>query len=103
MPLAIELAAAALGDRSVVTLLAELRVRLEKWAGTERNRPNRQRSMQAVFDYSWDQLAPDAQRALARLGVFRDPFDDRLAADVAGAGRKMLRLLETGGAGDAGW
>ncbi|MCB0073437.1 MAG: tetratricopeptide repeat protein, partial [Caldilineaceae bacterium] len=53
----------------------------------------RQRSLRAVFDYSWTLLAPDEQALLARLSVFRGGFTTRAAQAVTGATLPQLAAL----------
>ncbi|MFI6505763.1 BTAD domain-containing putative transcriptional regulator [Nonomuraea typhae] len=69
LPLALELAAArvrALGVRGVAEHLDD---RFRLLGGTMRGLPARQRTLRAVIDWSWEQLTPAQQRALAALAV----------------------------------
>ena len=57
--------------------------------------PERQRSMRAVFDWSWRLLGADEQRILRQLAVFRGEFTIEAAQTVAEAGLpSLLRLVE---------
>jgi predicted ATPase/DNA-binding CsgD family transcriptional regulator len=82
MPLAIELAAArcpALGPE-------QLAARLEGHPGLLAGgaaRPGRHRSLEALVAWSYDLLAEDERRLLARLSVLRGGFDLDLAERVA--------------------
>ena len=79
MPLAIELAAARVTVLNLTQLLVGLDNRFELLAGGRRGQ--RQRTLQATLDWSYDLLDPDEQRVLRRLGVFADGFDlDAVAA-----------------------
>jgi predicted ATPase len=55
--------------------------------------PPRQRSMQAVFQRSWDLLTPQEQAVLARLTIFRGGFSRDTAQQVAGANLRVLLSL----------
>lgn len=68
IPLAIELAAAQLGHMSVGELAERLGERFEVLTGGRRR--ERQHTMLAVMDWSWELLDPDEQRLLAWLAVF---------------------------------
>lgn len=87
LPLGLELAAAW----AKVLSLGEIAEEIEKNLGFLRSpegdeaRPERHRSLRAVFESSWQLLHPEEQRVLARLAVFRGGFDREGAAQVAGA------------------
>lgn len=55
--------------------------------------PERHRSMQAVFDYSWRLLSKDEQSALRKLSVFQGGFDRNAANEVTGANLTLLATL----------
>jgi DNA-binding SARP family transcriptional activator/predicted ATPase/Tfp pilus assembly protein PilF len=78
-PLAIELAASAVTDRSPGELLAALRQTFDALDHRLRNLPERHRSLRAVFAHSWNLLLPDEQTRLANLSVFVGGF----SADAA--------------------
>ncbi len=90
VPLAIELAAAWTGRLSCSEIAGRIASNLDFLATTYRDVPERQRSMRAVFDYSWALLQPDAQQALAQVSVFRGSF----SRDAAGAilGERAVHL-----------
>jgi DNA-binding SARP family transcriptional activator/predicted ATPase len=90
LPLGIELAAAWTRAMSCAEIAAELERRTTPLASPLRDAPARHRSLQAVFDHSWQLLAPDEQRALAALTVFRGGFTREAAQVVAGASAAML-------------
>jgi tetratricopeptide (TPR) repeat protein len=58
-----------------------------------RDVPERHRSLRAVFDYSWNLLAPEEQTALSQLSVFRGDFERQAARDVAAATLPLLAAL----------
>jgi len=74
LPLAIELAAA----RSAILRPAQLRERLSERFRLLRSRrsgrPDRQATLRAVIDSSWQALTPQQQSALAQVSLFRGGF-----------------------------
>ncbi len=93
LPLAIELAAAWVRLLSCPEILAELRHNLDGLSATALNLPERQRSLRAVFDYSWQLLTADEQQTLAQLAVFQGGFDRQAAVQVANARLPQLSAL----------
>src|SRR5205807_3932760 len=69
LPLAIELAAARVKLLPPVQLLARLEQRLAFLTGGERNRPQRQQTLRAAIQWSWDLLSEPEQILFRRLGV----------------------------------
>ncbi len=92
-PLAIELAASAVTDRSPGELLAALRQTFDALAPSLRNLPERHRSLRAVFEHSWNLLKPDERARLAELSVFVGGFSAEAAATVAGTSTAQLADL----------
>ena len=70
LPLAIELAAARLRTLSPDRLLARLERLLPLLTGGPRDAPERQRTLRATLDWSYQLLLPPERHALAGLGVF---------------------------------
>jgi len=93
LPLAIELAAGWLRHLSCAEIARELANSLELLATDLRNIPARQRSVTAVFDYSWALLPDKARGVLARLSQFRGGFTAAAAKAVAQATMADLSLL----------
>ena len=93
LPLAIELAAAWVRLLSCPEILAELRQNVDSLSATAVDLPQRQRSLRAVFDYSWQLLTPDEQQTLAQLAIFQAGFDRQAAAQVAQARLPQLSAL----------
>ena len=117
LPLALELAAARMRTLGVLQLLD----RLQKSLGVlkEDARPDRQRTLLAAIDWSWQLLTPEEQVVLQEASVFRGPFELEAAeavltaedaaldlvqelvdkslvrAEDAGAGRRRYRLLQS--------
>jgi DNA-binding SARP family transcriptional activator/predicted ATPase/ABC-type glycerol-3-phosphate transport system substrate-binding protein len=90
MPLGIELAAAQAGRLSFVMVAAMLAQSLDALVVSPRDLPARHRSLRAIFDASWQSLAPQTQQAFRRLSVFRGSFTAKAALAVAGASLAML-------------
>lgn len=93
LPLAIELAASWIRTIPCTELEVELERDLEMLESAAGDLPGRQRSMQAVFDYSWELLGADDRKALSGLSVFEGGFDREAASEVAGCGLKSIRNL----------
>ena len=70
LPLAIELAAARVLVLPPEELLARLNNRFGLLRGGPRNLPERQQSLQATLDWSYNLLDPSEQALFRRLGVF---------------------------------
>jgi predicted ATPase/DNA-binding SARP family transcriptional activator len=93
MPLGILLAAAWAGMLSPAEIVAEIRQSLDFLSADLRDLPERQRSMRAVFDHSWNLLAARERAAMQALSVFRGGFTRQAAYRVAGATLQELRAL----------
>ncbi len=70
LPLAIELAAARVKVLSPSSLLTRLANRLQLLTGGARDLPQRQQTLRAAMDWSYDLLTPAEQMLLRRLSVF---------------------------------
>ncbi|SRR6266545_402181 len=81
LPLAIELAAARVKLLPPQALLARLGQRLELLRGSARDRPERQQTLRATLDWSFDLLGEEERRLFGRLSVFAGGF--RLEAGEA--------------------
>lgn len=92
-PLAIELAAASTASLPCRDLAQEIEGSLDVLQSTARNRPDRHRSIRAVFEHSWHRLEGGEQAALRKLGVFQGGFDRDAAAAVAGLSVAHLAAL----------
>ncbi len=93
MPLAILLAAGWMEVLGPGEIVAEIGRSLDFLEGGARDLPERQRSLRAVFEHSWQLLSPHEQEVLAALSVFRGSFSGQAAAEVAGATLRDLRSL----------
>jgi predicted ATPase/tetratricopeptide (TPR) repeat protein/transcriptional regulator with XRE-family HTH domain len=93
MPLAIELAAAALREQSCAAIAAAIESSIAALAAELRAIPERQRSIVATFEHSWQLLSHEERLVFARLSVFRGGFQKEAAAQIAQAGRYQLAAL----------
>ncbi|WP_372405171.1 BTAD domain-containing putative transcriptional regulator [Streptomyces luteireticuli] len=86
IPLALELAAGRVRTLGLPGLLARLDDRLRLLSGARRGTPERQRTLKATIDWSWDLLTEDQRTVLRRLSVHADGWDLGWAEAVAGWG-----------------
>ena len=94
MPLGIELAAAWVGVRSCDEIAREIERNLDILTTRLRNVPERQRSVRATFEHSWNLLTGQERRAFRKLSVFRGGFRAKAAEQVAGASLSLLSALD---------
>ncbi|MHB8575473.1 MAG: ATP-binding protein, partial [Dehalococcoidia bacterium] len=85
LPLAIELAAARTGSFSPGEIAARLGGRLTLLVGNERGAPERQRTLRATLDWSYDLLSDMERGLLARLSVFRGSFSLEAIEAIGGS------------------
>lgn len=95
LPLAILLAAAWVEILSVAQIAHELGNSLDILQTSMSDVPDRQRSMRAVFDYTWQQLEDRERAVFSAMSVFRGGFTREGAAAVAGA--ELLDLANLSG------
>lgn len=93
MPLAIEMAAVWTELLSLPEIAAEIRQNLDFLETDVRDVPARHRSMQAVFDASWQRLSESEQRTYAQLSVFRGGFTAEAARALTGTSLRTLAAL----------
>ena len=84
LPLAIELAATRVGVVPPAEMLQRLDDRLRLLKGGARDAPERQRTLRATIDWSYDLLEPPEQLLFARVAVFAGGFTLRAAESVCG-------------------
>jgi predicted ATPase/DNA-binding CsgD family transcriptional regulator len=96
LPLAIELAAARTKVLSAEALLQRLDHRLSALAVGPADAPDRQRTVQATINWSFELLGSTERRTFARLGVFVGGFSLTAAAEVlpGAADRQAIDVLE---------
>jgi predicted ATPase/DNA-binding SARP family transcriptional activator len=93
LPLAIELAAARVKVLSPAALAERLAASLDVLGAGPRDLPERQQTLRATLEWSFELLDEPEQRAFAALGVFPDAFDLDAAERVAGASLDDLASL----------
>ena len=93
LPLALELAAAWVRTVPCQDIAAAIERHLDFLTSDLRNMPERQRSLRAAFDYSWELLPEPEQTMLARLSVFRGGFDGAAAYAITGGSLRRLSAL----------
>ncbi len=93
LPLAIELAAAALRTRSCTAIAAAIESSLSALAIELRAVPERHRSIRATFEHSWRLLSEEERQVFPRLSAFRGGFEEDAAAQVAQASSQLLAAL----------
>ena len=86
LPLAIELAAARVTVLTPAEINAGLEDRFRLLRGRDRTVPERQRTLEALLDWSYQLLSDAEQTALRRLGIFAASFD--IGDGNGGAGRR---------------
>jgi predicted ATPase len=96
MPLVIELAAARVESLGVAQLLDRLDDRFALLADGDRLAPDRQRSLAATVEWSYQLLDEEEQRVFRAVSVFPGPFTLEAAGVVAGegAGVTVLSLVD---------
>ena len=85
IPLALELAAARIRALSVADINARLKDRYKLLTGGARVLQERQQTLRALVDWSYELLSEAEQTVLCRLGVFVGGFDLGAAEHVCGA------------------
>ncbi len=93
LPLAIELVSAWVRTVPCADLAQALETEMAATASRHRNRPVRQRSLDAVVRTSWQLLSREQRRALESLSVFVSSFSHQAAQAVAGASLRVLSAL----------
>ena len=93
LPLGLELAATWVRTLSCPEIEMEIRRSLDFLSTAKRDIPERHRSLQAVFAYSWDLLSEAERNALKKLSIFQGGFQREAAAYVAEADLSMLAIL----------
>jgi predicted ATPase len=93
LPLAIELAAARTKLLGPEALLERLDSALPLLTGGARDAPERQRTLRATIEWSYDLLDPAAQSSFARLAVFAASFPLAAAEEVCDVDLDALAAL----------
>jgi predicted ATPase/DNA-binding SARP family transcriptional activator len=93
LPLALELAAAWTTTMPLPDINAEIERGIAFLTTNMRDLPARHRSMQAVFDASWQMLMEAERKVMYQLAYFQGGFSAEAAADIVGATSKQLKAL----------
>jgi predicted ATPase len=93
LPLALEITAAWTRVLSCAAIVVELKRGTELLRTPDGARPARQASIEAVFEHSWNLLAPAERDALARLSIFRSAVTRATARAVTAASLPVFAAL----------
>lgn len=93
VPLALELAASWADTLALDAIAAEIAASADFLTTEWRDAPERQRSMRAVFNWSWQLLGEAERQALKVLAVFRGGFTHEAAQTVGGSSLRVLTRL----------
>jgi len=93
LPLALELAASRVKVLDPSSLLERLERRLPLLTGGARDAPERQQTLRATIEWSYDLLEEPLQEALRRLAVFAGSFSLEAAESVTETGLEELAEL----------
>ena len=95
LPLAVELAAARTKVVDPDTLLARLDRALPLPTGGAHDAPERQRTLRATIEWSYELLDDDAKPPFTRLSIFSGTFALSAAEEICAAGIDELKLSST--------
>jgi predicted ATPase len=93
LPLALELAAVRIKVFTAQQILERLEQRLPLLTGGARDLPERQRTLRATIEWSYELLSSEEQELFTRLGVFRGGWTFDAAETVAAADVDNLQSL----------
>ena len=93
MPLGILLATGWLDVLSLEQIAAEIQRNVDFLETAQRDVPERQRSVRAIFEAAWERLAPVEQQVFMKLAVFRGGCTPEAARDVTEASLRTLQTL----------
>jgi len=93
MPLGLELAATWVKTLSCEEIAFEITHNLDFLETSLQDLPERQRSLRAVFDHSWNLLNERERRVFPRLSVFQGGFTRQAAGQIAGVSLRDLSGL----------
>jgi len=93
LPLALELAAPRLRSLGSAALLERLERRLPLLTASRRDAPERQRTLRATIEWSYDLLEPPLRQLFERLAVFAGTFSVEAAESITGAAVDELDAL----------
>jgi len=93
MPLSVLLASSWVVEYSALEIADQIERSLDFLSVEWADLPERQRSLRATFEYSWDLLSLPEQQVLMKLSVFRNAFSAQAAFEVADTSPKVLHAL----------
>ena len=93
MPLGIELAAGWMDTLSAEDVGREITENISILETAIRDVPERHRSIQATFEYTWQSLSESEQATMMSLSLFRGGFNQEAAREVALADVRRLKHL----------
>ena len=93
MPLGILLAMSWIEILSICDIAGEIERSLDFLQGNQRDLPERQQSIRAIFTTAWERLTEDEQTVFVKMSVFRGGFTREAAEAVTGASLKTLLAL----------
>lgn len=93
MPLALELASAWVRVITCDEIAAEIKQNIDILETDLSIVPSHQKSIRAVFAYSWSLLSDQEQEGFIRLSIFQGGFDRQAAEHVAGISLRALTTL----------
>lgn len=93
MPLGLELATAYVGTLPLAAIVAEIERSVEFLAVDWRDMPERQRSMRAIFEWSWQLLDQQEREAFCQLALFQGGCTRVAAEAITGATLAVLTRL----------
>ena len=93
MPLGLELAASWTRVLSCQEIVEEIEKNLDFLEGRQHNRPQRHRSLRAVFNYAWQRLSTQEQLTFQKLSCFENSFQREAGLSVAQTDLKTLTQL----------
>jgi len=93
MPLGIMLAASWMSAYTPEDIAGEMERSLDFLSSSYHDLPERQRSLRATLDHSWQLLTAEERQAFQKLSVFQGTFTSQAARQVAQVDANMLRTL----------
>lgn len=95
MPLGIVLAASWLAMLSPKEIVEEMQQSMDILEDEVGQVPERQRSIRAVMDYSWNLINEKEQQSFMKMSVFRGGFTREAVQEIANANLRLLMSLTT--------
>lgn len=93
MPLGILLAASWLDVYGLERICDEIQKNADILETELRDVPERQRSIRAIFDYSWERLKSQEQHIFMKMSLFRGGYTLEAAESITGANARQLQSL----------